>query len=158
MSWSDDDVEDRLGVPDIREILKTGRSSTIEFFPDIPSEESELAKEACGLGNCSGGVILFGVDTDAEVKGIHDADTTFDKIAEIFEDRIEPDLVYDLYTVRLEEDMILISRIRKYTETDTKLPFAVDGQFFYRKAKQSHPMSPATVKELMIPSSSQVQR
>jgi len=153
MSWSDDNIEDRLDVPEIREILNTGISSTIDLFLEVSDDERELARETCGLANSSGGVILFGVSRDGEVNGIQDADDLIDKVAEIFEDRIEPDLVYDLYTVNLDGDGVLVARIKKYTETDSGLPFAVDGQFFYRKAKQSHPMSPSTVRELMIPSS-----
>ncbi|WP_080509321.1 AlbA family DNA-binding domain-containing protein [Candidatus Halobonum tyrrellensis] len=160
MSWSDDSIDERLEEADIREIFYNGISPTIEFFLSTPSKidtysessipsEADLAREACGIGNRSGGVILFGVGKSGEVKGITDTEEGIDEIAEIFEDQIEPDLSYDLYAVEIDNKFILVSRIKKYTETDAELPFAVQGQFFYRKSKHSYPMSPSTLKAIL---------
>jgi predicted HTH transcriptional regulator len=147
MRWSDDPVEERLEVSDIREILDTGRSPTIEFFESVP-DEFDLVKEACGLGNRSGGVILIGVNNNGELEGLEDAEECIDEIAEIFEDWIEPDFSYDLYPIDIDGSDVLVARIIKYTETESALPFAVKGQFFHRKAKRSYPMSPSRLDGL----------
>lgn len=144
MSWSDEPPEDRLEKPTIREIIDRGRSETIEFFPSIPDEEDDLAREACGIGNHKGGVILVGVNSSGETKGISDTDTIFDRVAEILEDLIEPSLRYVMHVYEIDDENFLLIRIKKFSN----LPFAMDRRFYLRKSKKSRPIPPSTVRDL----------
>lgn len=152
MSWSDGAIEEGLEQPEVREVLDTGRSAKIEFYVDVPEDESKLVKEACGIGNRDGGVILFGVDKNGTIQGIDNYDDSFDDIAEIFEELIEVDFEYYLDYSEFDGEIIIVCRIKPYTETDAGIPYAVDGQFFRRKSRRSYTISPSTLQEWMTSS------
>ncbi|PSP94602.1 hypothetical protein BRC91_05060 [Halobacteriales archaeon QS_4_62_28] len=144
MSWSDEPPEDRLEEPTIREIIERGRSETIEFFPSIPEKEDDLAREACGIGNHKGGVILVGVNSSGEIKDISETDAIFDRVAEILEDLIEPSLRYVMHVYEIDGENFLLIRIKKFSN----IPLAMNRRFYLRKSKKSRPIPPSTVRDL----------
>lgn len=145
MSWSDEPPEDDLEEPIIREILDKGVSETIEFFPAIPEKRKELAREAVGIANSRGGVILLGVSPDGDLIGLSEPRGVWNDTTEILEERIEPSLKYSMNTHEIEGEEIVSIRIKMYEQ----LPFAMERTFYLRKSHSSEPLPPVNVFELM---------
>ncbi|MFJ7733087.1 helix-turn-helix domain-containing protein [Lysinibacillus sp. NPDC097231] len=65
---------------DIRQIIKAGETNTVEFkswkkTPNYKEMIELLVKEAVGLTNTKGGIILVGVEDDGEITGCTKFDT-----------------------------------------------------------------------------------
>lgn len=150
MSWSADETDD---FPDdtgiVREIISRGICNTIHFFSELPGEEHELAKEATGIANHQGGVILLGVKKSGEIVGLTSPEETRYSASETLEEYIEPKLQYNLRVKEVEEGSIIIIKIERYTETPYDTIHAMNKKFYMRSFNSSKPISPVEVANII---------
>lgn len=150
MSWSveeSDDFPDESG--EIREILDRGICDTIHLFLDFPEYGEVLAKEATGIANREGGVIVLGVQRDGTPSGLANPEEKYQKVIESLEEYIEPDLNYDLRLKSIDGKNIIIVKIERYTENQFNTIHAMDYVFYRRGFQSSKPLSPAEVVNIL---------
>lgn len=150
MSWSPDEPDDfpnETGT--IREIIDRGPTNHIHLFEQMPSDERELAKEATGITNKRGGVILIGVDIDGMITGLVNPEETYYQSIETLEEYIEPELSYSLRLIDIDDEQIIVIKIDRYTKTQYKTIHAMEKRFYMRGFHSSNPLRPTEVASII---------
>ncbi|TNE71258.1 ATP-binding protein [bacterium] len=62
-------VRSKMNLQDLRNLIKTGESSFLEFKRTIPSPE-KIAREMCAFANSNGGILIIGIDDDGSLVGV----------------------------------------------------------------------------------------
>ena len=90
-------------ITELIEKIHLGENATIEFKREMP-RRSSLADEIAAFANARGGVILIGVDDNAEIIGIHrqQLDKVEKTVVEICQDSIDPIVL--IFTEKLRVD------------------------------------------------------
>lgn len=101
---------------DILQIIKEGETNTVEFKSWIKTPKFKemielLVKEAVGLANTKGGVILVGVEDDGEITGCVKFD--MQNIIESIYDRTMPNLFCDIRCEEVNGLQILVIIVEK---------------------------------------------
>lgn len=96
---------------DISQIIKAGETNTVEFKSWVKTSNYKemidlVVKEAVGLANTKGGIILVGVEDNGEVTGCTKFDTQ--KIMESIYDKTIPKLFTYIDVYKLDDKDILI--------------------------------------------------
>lgn len=79
-------------VADLRELIRNGESSGVEFKRDDVRPE-RLAREICSLANLEGGYILLGVEDDGAVSGLtRDPSSAEEWVMSICRNHVQPPL------------------------------------------------------------------
>jgi predicted HTH transcriptional regulator len=102
----------RMSVRDLKNLVKTGEGTFLEFKRTIPSPV-KIAREIAALANTHGGTLLVGVDDDKSLVGVssyHEQIFLFDQAAC---ELCEPALKYDLEILPYNYRDILIIRIKE---------------------------------------------
>lgn len=104
---------------DISQIIKAGETNTVEFKSWVKTSNYKemidlVVKEAVGLANTKGGIILVGVEDNGEVTGCTKFDTQ--KIMESIYDKTIPKLFTDIDVYKLDDKDILIITVEKSSE------------------------------------------
>jgi len=150
MSWSPDEPDD---FPDdtgtIREIIDRGPTKNIHFFNHIPTDNRELAKEATGITNNQGGVILIGVNFNGEIIGLDNSEEIYHQSIETLEEYIEPELSYSLRIIDIDEEEIIVINVDRYTQTQYKTIHAMEKRFYMRGFHSSNPLRPTEVASII---------
>ena len=73
--------------------IRNGESPTLEFKCDIPDQALKYLKTVSAFANCSGGRIVFGVDSDGSICDMDEPFAARDKIADSIANGIEPTVV-----------------------------------------------------------------
>ena len=94
------------------EEIQQGESKTLELKETLP-KVADLAKTIIAFANTSGGKLIIGVNDNREVIGLDDNDifAIQDKIAAIIYDRCYPNILPEIYTVNIEDRLVLIVEI-----------------------------------------------
>lgn len=94
------------------ERIKKGENKVLELKEMLPSNES-IAKTVVSFSNTSGGQIIIGVNDKREIVGINNEDIfeLQDKIASIIYDSCYPNIIPEIYTVNIEEKLLLVIEI-----------------------------------------------
>lgn len=101
-----------MSVRDLKNLVKTGEGTYLEFKRTIPSPE-KIAREIAALANTHGGTLLVGVDDDKSLIGVssyHEQLFLFDQAAY---DLCHPIVEYDLELLPYNYRDILIIRIKE---------------------------------------------
>ena len=99
-------------MSDILTQIKSGESKTLEFKESLPKNES-IAKTAIAFSNTSGGKLIIGVNDKREIVGIDDSDifSLQDRIASIIFDSCSPNILPDIYTLNIDNKLILVIEV-----------------------------------------------
>ena len=127
---------------DIRKIIKAGEINTVEFkswkkTPNYKEMIELLVKEAVGLTNTKGGIILVGVEDDGEITGCTKFDTQ--KIVEAIYDKTIPKLFTDIEVYKLDDKEIISISVEKSSEIIS----TSNGITYRRLGKNTKPYYPS---------------
>lgn len=127
---------------DIRQVIKFGETNTVEFKSWKNTQKYKdmidlLVKEAVGLANTRGGIILAGVEDDGEITGC----TKFDEqsIIEAIYDKTMPKLFTDIEIIELDDKKILKIIVEKASEIIS----TSNGVTYRRLGKNTKPYYPS---------------
>lgn len=127
---------------DIRQVIKSGETNTVEFKSwrktlNYKEMIDLLVKEAVGLANTRGGIILAGVEDDGEITGC----TKFDEqnIIEAIYDKTIPKLFTDIEIIELDDKEIL----RIIVEKSSEIVSTSNGIAYRRLGKNTKPYYPS---------------
>ncbi|WP_400244576.1 helix-turn-helix domain-containing protein [Niallia sp. JL1B1071] len=127
---------------DIRQIIMAGETNTVEFKSWIKTPKYKemidlLVKEAVGLTNTKGGIILVGVEDDGEITGC----TKFDEqnIIEAVYDKTMPKLFTDIDVIEIDNKKILKVNVEKSSE----IVSTSNGITYRRLGKNTKPYYPS---------------
>ncbi|WP_041740115.1 RNA-binding domain-containing protein, partial [Echinicola vietnamensis] len=92
--------------------IQKGESKTLELKESLPKNES-IAKTIVAFSNTSGGKLIIGVNDQLSIVGIDDS-MLFeiqDKIASIISDSCFPGIIPDIYSVNIENKLVLVIEV-----------------------------------------------
>lgn len=133
---------------EITQIILKGETNTVEFKSWIKSPKKQLidllVKEAVGLANTKGGIILVGVEDDGTVTGC----TSFDEqnLMESIFDKTMPNLFTDIENIIVEDKHVLIISIEKSPE----IIATTNGIVYRRLGKNTKPWYPSEYSSQMM--------
>ena len=87
----------------LKDEIIAGESPALEFKRDIPDQAIKYLKTVSAFANCSGGRIVFGVDTDQTICGMDNPFAARDRIADAIANGIEPAIVPDISFQTVED-------------------------------------------------------
>lgn len=125
----------------IKEVITKGEKVDIEFkswkkIKDKKELMKIITREAVGLTNTKGGLILIGVEDNGEITGWDNYDTQ--NILESIHERTIPKLFTDIEEINIENKIILIITVHKADNI-----YATSaGEIFKRLEKNTKPMFP----------------
>ncbi|WP_159519760.1 RNA-binding domain-containing protein [Sunxiuqinia indica] len=92
--------------------IQKGESKTLELKEFLPKNES-IAKTVIAFSNTSGGKLVVGVNDNREITGIDDNELfeMQDKIASIISDSCSPGILPEIYSVNIENKLLLVIEI-----------------------------------------------
>lgn len=96
----------------LAEQIQKGESKTLEFKEALPKNNS-IAKTVIAFSNTSGGKLIIGVNDQREIIGIN-GDDLFemqDKIVSIIADNSSPGIIPELYSVNIENKLVLVVEV-----------------------------------------------
>lgn len=127
---------------DITQVISAGETNTVEFKSWTNRSEYKkvidlLVKEAVGLANTKGGIILVGVEDDGTITGCPEFDEQV--IIESIYDKTMPKLFTDIEVLTVESN-----RIFKITvEKSSKVISTSNGIVYKRLGKNTKPWYPS---------------
>ena len=92
--------------------IRKGESKVLELKEKLPKNES-IAKTIVAFSNTSGGKLIIGIKDNHQIKGIEE-DNIFklqDKISSIIYDNCYPNILPEIYTVNIEDKLILVIEV-----------------------------------------------
>ena len=94
--------------------IKKGENKTLEFKEVLPKSES-IAKTVIAFSNTGGGKLIIGINDKREVIGIDDAQlfAMQDRIASIIADNCSPGIMPEIYSVNIENKLILVIEVAR---------------------------------------------
>ncbi len=94
------------------DLIKKGESKKLELKANLPKSES-LAKTVVAFSNSSGGKIVIGVDDNRKIIGVKENDIfkLEDKISSIIYDLCYPNILPEIYTVNINNKLLLVIEI-----------------------------------------------
>ena len=110
---------------------KTVEASLIEFKEDLETEKPvHWLKTLVAFANCNGGSMFFGVNDDANIVGLKNAQESAEKITDLIDKRITPSLPYELIP---ENDSGL-----EYLEIKVSKGKATPYYYFHEKTREAY--------------------
>lgn len=116
-SWSlPKDVVIDIPEFEIRRLIEQGESNTVEFKRQIeevhPGDVYEFVESIVAFANSKGGIILLGVDNDAEVHGLSEKDDA-DRIGKIVRNHCIPEPKYECMKRPISEKEIMVIKVEE---------------------------------------------
>lgn len=128
MIMSSDEPEHLFRDNTLADLIDVGRSHYTQPFPELPENDLVFAKTITALGNSEGGVILIGVEEDGEIKGISNANTIKQEIADIIDQHTDPAPTYKSRTESYgSEGKIIVILVEEFSS----MPHAVTWEGEY---------------------------
>lgn len=111
LKWpsSSKDISIEVKENDVLELIKQGENQRVEFKQELNKETERFAMTAVAFANGEGGTILFGVDDNANIKGVKEQ--IGDSLSKSLRSRCEPFIEHDIKTVTIEGEQIVVFRI-----------------------------------------------
>lgn len=136
---------------DINQIISAGETNTVEFKSCIKSPQYKalidlLVKEAVGLANTKGGMILVGVEDNGTVSGCTDFEEQ--NIMESIYDKTIPKLFTDIEVLTIENKNVIKISVEKSSEIIS----TSNGIVYKRLGKNTKPWYPSEYSSNLIPS------
>ena len=109
-SYPDTRSPRRVSRRRLEEYIADGEGISIEFKRYFTSGE-KIAKEMIALANTKGGVIIFGVDDDGSIVGVHSEKSEIEEIEHTSEFYCEPpiDIHCDIIRIDSRNDIIVVT-------------------------------------------------
>ncbi|MGL5086683.1 MAG: AlbA family DNA-binding domain-containing protein [Clostridium sp.] len=127
-------------IDNIRDIIAKGETIGVEFKSWIKVKEKELmkllTKEAVGMANTEGGIILIGIEDNGEITGCENYDTQ--NILESIYDRTIPKLFNSIEEIELDKKKVLVVTVNK----GDCIYATSAGEVYKRLGKNTKPMYP----------------
>lgn len=97
-----------------KELILNGESKVLEFKEILPSNE-KIAIIITAFSNTAGGKLIIGVDDAGKITGIDDENVfeLKDKIASVIFDNCYPNILPEIYTVNVENKLVLVIEVSK---------------------------------------------
>lgn len=121
-----------MNAKELKELISSGESSTLEFKRKISSNE-KIAKEISAFANTIGGKILLGVDDDGTIIGAESEKGDIDSIETICEFYIDPPLTPKIEIVQVARKDVIVIHISKGPKRPHKVVLNPD-----EKKKEKH--------------------
>ena len=92
--------------------IEQGESKIIEFKEQMPKNDS-IAKTVIAFSNTAGGRLVIGVNDSLEIVGVPEESIfrTQDKLSSLIHDLCHPNIIPELYTVRVDSKILLVVEI-----------------------------------------------
>jgi len=138
---------------DIHNIVEGGESETVEF-KKTTGQRRRAAETVCGMLNTQGGFVLFGVTSNAEVKGQEVSDDTLQDIVRELR-KIEPSILLQPKTVPVSDTryVIVIS-----VPDDQQNVYTYDGRAYIRHGPTTSQMSQEMYRRRLLARTSRAER
>jgi len=97
----------------LQNAIRNGEGKTLEFKVELPKSDT-LAKTIIAFSNTGGGKLIIGVNDQGEIVGLKPDVDIFDlqdKIASVIYDNCYPNVLPDIYTATLEEQVLLVIEV-----------------------------------------------
>ncbi|MGD0978056.1 MAG: ATP-binding protein [Candidatus Bathyarchaeia archaeon] len=108
-----------IDIPEfeIKQLIEQGESNTVEFKRQIEGESRqgdvyEFVESVVAFANSKGGVILLGVDNDAQVHGLSEKDDV-DRIGKIVRSHCIPEPKYECMKRSIDEKEIIVIKVEE---------------------------------------------
>ena len=139
----------------IKEIISDGEGLKTEFKLEYPKKSGKLnpdkiRKDICALANCEGGLIIFGVDEEAEIKGynyelnIKTLDAFDAHIQDICNEDLNPPVEAAVREMIVEGKTIVIVKIEK---NQYYVRLKTSKEPYFRKGSTSRKAKPFDLKK-----------
>jgi len=122
----------KLSETDIKSIAQSGEGYNAEFKISVPSKVSEIAGEICAFANAAGGVLLFGIDDNNEIKGVN-IDNKKRSAVQNAINQLNPHLHCPFYFVEVEGKQIGVIEV----SSGLQKPYTVSGAIYIRQGATS---------------------
>jgi len=103
-----------MNIIQIKEIIKSGENQEVEFKESFGQQKA--SKIICGLGNTHGGLIIFGVSDNGEIKGIKGSLDEFQRKIATANQCISPKPVISIETHKIDNKKIIITIVQRATD------------------------------------------
>lgn len=133
-------------IAELTALLKKGEGRTLEFKRST-AELREGLKTACAFLNGSGGLVLFGVRSDARPEGQQVSDKTLREIAEAL-GQFEPPVNIEIARVSVAEGREVL--ILPAAAPADSMPFTFEGRPFERSGSTTRKMSQERYEQLLM--------
>src|SRR3990172_2044719 len=108
------------------ELIENGENLTCEFKRKFSTHE-KIAREIIAFANTRGGVILFGVDDDKEIFGVHSEKTEAELISETITKYCEPPVEFKIEFIDLYGKEIVVLEIPESKNKPHRLQDYIKG-------------------------------
>lgn len=124
-----DQVVRRVSRRKLEEYISEGEGLTIEFKRYFTSGE-KIAKEMIALANTKGGVIIFGVDDDGSIVGIHSEKSELEEIEHTSKFLCDPpvDVHCDVIRIDSRNDIVVVTIPESADKPHTLVEYDASGE------------------------------
>lgn len=132
----------------VQQLAKHGEDGYLEYKPGVMKDErarKEIAESAIALSNTDGGIILMGVNDNAQIEGAF-GDGLADSIAQVLRDRCEPPITPVIRSVVVEDKPVYVILIPKSTNKPHLLK--ATGTVYVRVSSTDRPATRHELEEL----------
>ena len=124
----DNIISDFIDEKTLRKIIREGEGLKTDFklkYPEVDKDkkDKDIIRKICAFANAEGGLIIFGVNDDAEIKG-YDVKQQFDStgdfdqyIVRLCNEKVEQPVEVKTQPLEIEEGTILIVKVFKNTKS-----------------------------------------
>lgn len=138
----------------IDELIIQGEGARLEFKRYFSSPE-KIAKELIAFANTKGGIILFGVDDDGSVYGLHSEKSELEEIEHTSDFLCEPPIPVEWQVVQWSNGKDIIAVM--VSESDTKPHTLVEYEKSGKRANTT-PVGYVRVRDKSMPASREVMK
>lgn len=135
------------------QLIESGESLTVEFKQRFSSHE-KIAKEIIAFANTRGGFVIFGVNDDKSICGVHSEKGVVELVTQVLNEYIEPRVEFDIHYFDVNDVEVVIYYIKESKNKPHRLQdykFTLDpslAQVFVRVNDKSVPASKEMIKLL----------
>jgi len=126
---------------ELRELVKKGESTGVEFKENFDRETTETAG---AFANTKGGIILIGVSDKGEVNGVQIGKGTMNDWANQISQSTEPRIIPEIERSEIEGKNVVIIRIKEFPIK----PVSVKGRCFRRVGTSNRMMTPEEIGQM----------
>lgn len=133
-----------MNLPDLKKLVIRGESDTLEFKKST-GQRKEALRTLCAMLNGRGGVVLFGITDDGEIKGQQVSTGTMEDIAEELY-RLEPPAFTDIERIEIgDEKEVIAVRVSAVGG-----PYTYDGRSYMREGPTTRIMPQPRYERLLL--------
>jgi len=108
-----------MNIEQLKKVIASGENQEIEFKESFHSQQ-KICQILCGLGNTNGGMILFGVSNEGEIKSVQENLDEFQRKISNASQCLAPTPIISIETHKTEKGNIVVAIIQR----------AIDGVYY----------------------------